>query len=547
MFQEALNNYENIVLITIDYLKRLKVNVTSVTVDEELGNHPDYPSLLSIQDSLMKWGLDVVAIKTSEDKFNEIPIPYITVLNGEFILVTDLQGDDVFYTNGTKKDEKMTKEEFLKGWNSIIMLADGAGAQGEKDFKKKQASLRFKKLKYPFLVLLGLLGVGYGSYHFYINQDQGQLFFLYVCSLFIALLGIVISTLLLWYEIDKANPILQKFCSGTGPGSKTNCSAILNSKQAKLFSWLSWSEVGFFYYVGVFLSLLFAGNISKEVLILLVTLNFFTIVYPFFSIYYQWKVAKQWCVFCLSVQILLVVQFILGLIFTNAYSYELYTSNFDLSPIYYTFIPAFLFPIVFWYLFKPTFIKLQQVIRDKKELVRIKFDPQVFNGLKEKGKKVTVSAEGMGVFLGNPNGTHTLIKVCNPYCGPCANAHPEIEKLIAQVKELKVQVIFTATADEEDKKGKPVRHLLAIQDRGDHHKTVEAIDDWYLATKKDYDEFAKRWPVSKEELDKQTPKLQAMSEWSKQVEIQYTPTIFIDGEELPKSYNIKDLPYFILD
>jgi hypothetical protein len=50
--------------------------------------------------------------------------------------------------------------------------------------------------------------------------------------------GIGISGLLLWHEIDKGNPILQKVCTGI---AKTNCNAILDSKASKLLPWLSWS------------------------------------------------------------------------------------------------------------------------------------------------------------------------------------------------------------------------------------------------------------------------------------------------------------------
>lgn len=44
--------------------------------------------------------------------------------------------------------------------------------------------------------------------------------------------GVAITSLLLWYEIDKANPALQKICTA---GAKTNCGAILSSKISKIW------------------------------------------------------------------------------------------------------------------------------------------------------------------------------------------------------------------------------------------------------------------------------------------------------------------------
>lgn len=119
----------------------------------------------------------------------------------------------------------------------------------------------------------------------------------------ITLAGLFVSCLLLWYEVDRANPALQKICTGA---KNVNCGAILNSKQAKLFGSISWSEVGFFYFSVSYLLLLLQGY---NALPLVAWLNIFALPYTVFSIYYQWRVAKQWCVLCLWVQAILVAQF----------------------------------------------------------------------------------------------------------------------------------------------------------------------------------------------------------------------------------------------
>ena len=92
----------------------------------------------------------------------------------------------------------------------------------------------------------------------------------------------------------------------------------------------------------------------------------------------------------------------------------------------------------------------------------MKKDSRIFEALLAKQKKITASADGLGIIVGNPNATNTIIKVCNPYCGPCAKAHPAIHDLIKENENIKVQILFTATAKENDKRSKPVKHLLAI-------------------------------------------------------------------------------------
>ena len=93
---------------------------------------------------------------------------------------------------------------------------------------------------------------------------------------------------------------------------------------------------------------------------------------------------------------------------------------------------------------------------------------------------------------------------------------------------------------------KPVRHLLAIDEKKDEVITKKALDDWYLSEKKDYDLFASKYPMNGELL-RQGDKIEAMSEWCKAMKVKLTPTIFINGYQLPDAYSIGDLQYFLLE
>jgi protein-disulfide isomerase len=95
-------------------------------------------------------------------------------------------------------------------------------------------------------------------------------------------------------------------------------------------------------------------------------------------------------------------------------------------------------------------------------LQRLRHNPQIFNALLAKQKVVTESTEGLGIILGNPNATNKIIKVCNPYCGPCARAHIPMEELLNNNPDVQIQIIFTATNKEGDVRASPVRHLLDI-------------------------------------------------------------------------------------
>lgn len=189
-------------------------------------------------------------------------------------------------------------------------------------------------------------------------------------------------------------------------------------------------------------------------------------------------------------------------------------------------------------------MKAKEGMEYKNRFFRMKKDSRIFEALLAKQKKISASAAGLGITLGNPNATNTIIKVCNPYCGPCSKAHPEIHELLHANDNLKVQILFTATVEETDRRSKPVKHLLAIAEKQNEQLTVKALDDWYLPDDKDYDAFAAKYPMNGE-LKKQDEKIKSMNQWCDEVKIDFTPTFFINGYQFPENYNANELKYFL--
>ena len=199
-----------------------------------------------------------------------------------------------------------------------------------------------------------------------------------------------------------------------------------------------------------------------------------------------------------------------------------------------------------WYAVKPYILQLQEAKNTKREYLRIKFNGEIFDTLLKKQNPVTLSADGLGIDIGNPAATNTIIKVCNPYCGPCAKAHEKIEAILENNHNVKMKLIFTTPDKETHPSIKPTRHLMAIaQNTGDEQKLKKSLDDWYLPDKKNYDLFAAKYPMNGELLQ-QGNKIEAMAQWCNEMEIKATPTIFINGYQLPDAYSIEDLQYFPL-
>lgn len=480
--------------------------------------------------------MENLALKVDADKIDELPVPFIAhskIGGGNFILVNDVNGK-VDYVDEKGKRKQKSREEFGKEWDNIALLAEKSEHSGDKNYRSSRRKELTDALRIPLIIAGCLLLIVLYSVLF------GNVFTSSLLLLKFA--GTVVTSLLLWFEVDKYNPVLQQICSA---GKKTNCTAVLSSRQSKLFNFISWSEIGFFYFAGSFLFLLLTANwhsdsYREQTLSIVSWLNLLALPYTAFSVFYQWRIAKQWCPLCLTVQAILVLEFVVCYFGLRDYSVIVNISKSEFIPL----LTSFLLPVFFWMATKKVYLSAQNGKRYEKGLSKLKYNKEIFHALLSKQKLVTVSPEGLGITLGNPQAKNTIIKVCNPYCGPCAKAHPIIEEILENNDDVKVQIIFTATNDENDMRSKPVRHLMALYQRNDAALTKKALDSWYNADKKDYNAFAAKYLLNGE-LQKQESKLEAMDKWCREVDISFTPTFFINSHQLPESYKIEDLKYLL--
>jgi len=533
------SHFEHTVTATISFLKFLGVRVNASTVNETLQNHPDYPSLLCISDSLQGWNIPNAAGKLQPEDMDQLPTPFIACTRDRdtpMAIVTQVTGTHIdYYSPQKRKAVRLGREAFLKTWAGVYLIAEATSESGEKDFGEHRRKGLSRSALPALLVLMVVLFSLERLMSVYSGAVGASLFIQYAAYV----LGIGVTSLLLWYETDRNNPLLKIICTGLSKGS---CETVLTSSKAKLFSWISWSEVGFFYFTGSLLTLLFVPEAAN----LLAIASLLAMPYILFSVYYQWRVVQRWCTLCLAVQALLLaggVNTLAGGVNTLAGAS---IKPFGLSAdVPLKGVSCFALPAVGWYSLKPYCLRLQRAVTLKREYLRLKFNSQLFGTLLKNQKQITAPVTSLGIDLGTPGAKNTLIKVCNPYCGPCATAHVKIEKLLEKHDNLQVKIIFTATTDTDDLRAQPVKHLMAITEKDDGSLTKKALDDWWRAEKRDYEIFATQYPMNGELL-KQDHKLKAMSAWCKDMDIAATPTYFLNGYQLPDAYSVEDLEYFLL-
>ncbi|WP_454801646.1 vitamin K epoxide reductase family protein [Mucilaginibacter phyllosphaerae] len=510
-------------------VKLINPKIKPADVTDELSIHPDYPNLIALSDVLTNFGIDAGAYRIEAAELPDVPCPFIahTYKTGsEFMLVTAL-ADNTFTLSDGDKQQQLKFDDFVKIFDGIVLVPDVTGQTTDKAPAPSKFSL--DEIRYPVAVALLLFALIAGVLS-YSTVFTGWAFAL--AALF-KTAGLAVSVLLLIQSIDKNNPFVQTLCGG---GGKTNCNAILSSKAANVFEGLSWSDVGFFYFAGTWLALLFGGG-SIAMLQALAVLNIISLPYTVYSIYYQARVAKQWCVFCCAVQALLWLEFI-PLVSSLSGPFVWLNINEIIGLLICLALPAAL-----WLLLKPLLLKAQQAVSLKEQLRKFKYNSELFNSLLKEQPKYAQPAPAWSIILGNPDAENVVTMVSNPYCPPCSKTHNLLDDWLNHNPDLQARIVFTADNTENDMKTPVVRHLMALNQLADRAVVKQALHDWYNQTQKSYTAWAKAYPVQMEEagfaqLDKQ-------NHWCHLAEIKATPTLLINGYRLPDAYQIKDIKYML--
>jgi hypothetical protein len=87
------------------------------------------------------------------------------------------------------------------------------------------------------------------------------------------------------------------------------------------------------------------------------------------------------------------------------------------------------------------------------------------------------------------------------------------------------------------------RHLMALNELPDKIKVKQALHDWYEQKQKNYETWAKVYPVQLVEAN--FHKLDKQKAWCQVAEINATPTLLLNGHRLPSLYRLPDLKYML--
>lgn len=68
---------DNIIATVVDLLKFLNIPTTTAEINQALKSHPEFPSLLSISEVLIEWGVQTEAVKGTITDLSKADCPGI--------------------------------------------------------------------------------------------------------------------------------------------------------------------------------------------------------------------------------------------------------------------------------------------------------------------------------------------------------------------------------------------------------------------------------------------------------------------------------------
>ena len=527
-----LRPLSNVEEITLHILHNAGVKFTYYTVLQSLNKHPRFPSMASISDVLCNYGIETLGLMVNDcyelSKTEQFFLVQIKNDDKFFFAIVYRQSSNTidWYNPIRHHRETIIYDDFCQMFTGYILLINMSNKKDENHYKshhqveKAQKVIETTLFLFPFLLAIVSFRCCVTIY------KEGLLVLL--------LFGCLIGFFLLLFEYNQQSPIVSRICSIS---RQSNCRMILFSK-ASCIAGVPWAVIGTTYFLGTFLSLCLS-EFNNQILHLVALIHIPILGYVAYSLFYQSKVVHKWCPFCTSIDVILLFMLIC-LWLDEAY-------NESLPPhlsMYVTIFSCYLLSFAIVYLIWELSLEYKAHKNFERKLCGLKYNKDVFDALLHKSRKIEAKTDNIGITLGNPKGSIHIIKVCHPYCVRCADIQPVLQRIVDNNRNVRLQIIFAVDPNDIYYCKTPVDLFLSLNH--DEADMEEILADWYKSTNKDLKEFELKYPVKRIYTSENKVQAEEMLQFCKKVGITGTPTIFINGYELPNNYCVEDLMYDLL-
>lgn len=479
-------------------------------------SHPNYPSVFALTDSLDMLSIENIAARVPKEQFEELPDSFLAFFNRDLVLVVKLE-KEVVIENEKGIKSKLTIDDFCKDWDGIIIVIE------PNQIISSEVKFNAKWIFYSFpIVALVILSVAYNKYS--ISN---------LILLFTSLAGILVSVFIVQEKFGLKNEIVSKFCN---INSNTSCDSVIQSQKGDINKWMSFTDLPLLFFSTSIISILLSPEYSSKTIGLL---SLFSIPVILYSVWLQKFQIKKWCVLCLVVSAILVLQSLVG--------YFLEESLFSNVILFdFTYLFSTVFCISLWYMIKPVLTSKFNMESEIKELKKFKRSYSVFDFLSKKVLVMEGFSKLQGIQFGNPKSDTSLTIILSPSCGHCHKAFEEAIDLVHKFPEkVFLNILFNINPENNENPYKAVVESLLEINASFPDKIEEAITDWHIH-KVGLESWLKKWKVAVISM-KVNQQLQQQYDWCSVNEFNYTPVKIVNEKLFPNEYTISELKYFLND
>lgn len=489
---------------------------------EEFGSsyssHPNYPSLFAVTDTFNLLQIENIAARIPKEQFIELPEYFLSMLDGEFVLINKKDTNvEIETIKGVFL--KLSFDDFLNRWNQLVIAVEPNLVS-----KSKLNNTLSKWYLYtlPCIALISL--------SLFFNSYSVIESFLLSTSM----LGLILSVFIIQEKFGIKNEVVSKLCS---LNVNSSCDSVIQSDKSVINKWLNFSDLPLLFFSISVISILFQPRNSIVIVSFLSLIMIPVIVY---SIWLQKFELKKWCVLCLAVSFIIILQSLVFGFTTASFIETIFSANL------FTVLFSAILITSLWFLVKPMIVQKLKFEKEVSELKRFKRDYKLFKFLSKDIPEINGFNELEGIQIGNKNVTVQLTIIISPSCGHCHKAFQDALELVKTYPErVFLNVLFNINPENNDNPYKIVVESLLSINALVPEKIEEAITDWHIKNM-GLELWKQKWIVEEMDMTINNQIFQQYN-WCLKNQFNYTPVKIVNNKLFPNEYEMNELKYFLND
>lgn len=507
------------------FMRRIGIAVSRRHLYRMVASHADYPSLLSIADSLERLGLRYGIQRIEREDISDVSVPCLLPL--------EVNGGDLLEIYSL--EDLKRKQSDIAYWNGIVInIEQDVRPSDSQNHRLFVAEKSVKVLLWTMVLSVALMLL------WFVASSLSLFGFGWALS---ASVGVVIGYFLFAKEVGVKYRLVENFCN---IGVRSNCDDVLQSDGAVVFGEIKLSYLSFSYFVfHLLLSAIFCSlpNYGFSVFVVGAGMTILAIPVVIYSLFCQAFRLKAWCRLCLAVAGTCVL---MSALFAGHYALN------RVEPVRYDGVTISILGALYL-IVTAAVVLLGRTVRDAnddfqaaREAERIKNNPHIYNFLLHQQRKVDSSFLADELRIGSPGADVEIVMASNLHCRPCRDQHRVASELVALFPDrVSVAFRFLRSGKGEDAEIGANEYLIQywieniIDEEDRYRRTDEMLHEWY--SQMNLSSFAATHPLKAAIGDATRAIEEFHYSWAEAAKIRRTPTFFVNGYELPHVYKLEDL------